>query len=94
VKYKSTASEIIEQIAARGANAVYVLQERSYLLNGQMLLLEGTREQLIKQSYKNYSLLHHYLDYWCKENAVAVADSHSRGHNIEANNSSQHLTTP
>ena len=47
-KYRFTPREIVEQIKARNADAVYGFQVRNPLHNGHVLLLKDTREQLIK----------------------------------------------
>lgn len=71
-KYRYTPREIVEQIAARGADAVYGFQVRNPLHNGHVLLLKDTREQLIKQGYKNPILLLHPLGGWCKDDDVPL----------------------
>ena len=71
-KYRFTPREIVEQIAARGADAVYGFQVRNPLHNGHVLLLKDTREQLIKQGYKNPILLLHPLGGWCKDDDVPL----------------------
>ena len=71
-KYRFTPSEIAEQIEARGADAVYAFQVRNPLHNGHVLLLKDTREQLLKQGYKNPILLLHPLGGWCKDDDVPL----------------------
>ena len=71
-KYRYTPKEISEQIKARGADAVYAFQVRNPLHNGHVLLLKDTREQLIKQGYKNPILLLHPLGGWCKDDDVPL----------------------
>jgi 3'-phosphoadenosine 5'-phosphosulfate synthase len=71
-KYRYTPSEIADQIKARGADAVYAFQVRNPLHNGHVLLLKDTREQLLKQGYKNPILLLHPLGGWCKDDDVPL----------------------
>lgn len=71
-KYRYTPSEINDLIKARGADAVYAFQVRNPLHNGHVLLLKDTREQLIKQGYKNPILLLHPLGGWCKDDDVPL----------------------
>ena len=72
-KYRYTPAEIAGQIEARGADAVYAFQVRNPLHNGHVLLLKDTREQLIKQGFKNPILLLHPLGGWCKDDDVPLA---------------------
>jgi 3'-phosphoadenosine 5'-phosphosulfate synthase len=71
-KYRYTPAEINDLIKARGADAVYAFQVRNPLHNGHVLLLKDTREQLIKQGYKNPILLLHPLGGWCKDDDVPL----------------------
>jgi len=71
-KYRFTPREISEQIKERGADAVYAFQVRNPLHNGHVLLLKDTREQLMKQGYKNPILLLHPLGGWCKDDDVPL----------------------
>ncbi len=71
-KYRYTPAEIAAQIEARGADAVYAFQVRNPLHNGHVLLLKDTREQLLKQGYKNPILLLHPLGGWCKDDDVPL----------------------
>lgn len=71
-QFRFTPSEINDQIKARGADAVYAFQVRNPLHNGHVLLLKDTREQLMKQGYKNPILLLHPLGGWCKDDDVPL----------------------
>jgi 3'-phosphoadenosine 5'-phosphosulfate synthase len=71
-KYRYTPREITEMIKERNADAVYGFQVRNPLHNGHVLLLKDTREQLIKQGYKNPILLLHPLGGWCKDDDVPL----------------------
>lgn len=71
-KYRLTPQEIIEEIKKKNADAVYGFQVRNPLHNGHVLLLKDTREQLIKQGYKNPILLLHPLGGWCKDDDVPL----------------------
>lgn len=71
-KYRYTPSEIAAQIKERNADAVYAFQVRNPLHNGHVLLLKDTREQLLKQGYKNPILLLHPLGGWCKDDDVPL----------------------
>jgi len=51
---------------------VYAFQVRNPLHNGHVLLLKDTREQLLKQGYKNPILLLHPLGGWCKDDDVPL----------------------
>lgn len=73
-KYRRTPLEIEAEIAARGADAVYAFQVRNPLHNGHVLLLKDTREQLLKQGFKNPILLLHPLGGWCKDDDVPLKD--------------------
>jgi 3'-phosphoadenosine 5'-phosphosulfate synthase len=69
-QFRLTPSEISHKIAERGADAVYAFQVRNPLHNGHVLLLKDTREQLLKQGFKNPILLLHPLGGWCKDDDV------------------------
>lgn len=69
-QFRLTPSEISAKIAERGADAVYAFQVRNPLHNGHVLLLKDTREQLLKQGFKNPILLLHPLGGWCKDDDV------------------------
>lgn len=69
-QFRLTPAEISAKIAERGADAVYAFQVRNPLHNGHVLLLKDTREQLIKQGFKNPILLLHPLGGWCKDDDV------------------------
>jgi 3'-phosphoadenosine 5'-phosphosulfate synthase len=73
-KYRYTPQEISDLIKAKNADAVYAFQVRNPLHNGHCLLLNDTRQQLIKQGYKNPILLLHPLGGWCKDDDVPLAD--------------------
>jgi len=66
--------EISKMIKAKNADAVYAFQVRNPLHNGHVLLLKDTREQLLKQGFKNPILLLHPLGGWCKDDDVPLAD--------------------
>lgn len=69
-----TPKEIQSAIQAKGADAVYAFQVRNPLHNGHVLLLKDTREQLLKQGYKNPVLLLHPLGGWCKDDDVPLKE--------------------
>lgn len=69
-QFRLTPAEISAKISERGADAVYAFQVRNPLHNGHVLLLKDTREQLLKQGYKNPILLLHPLGGWCKDDDV------------------------
>jgi 3'-phosphoadenosine 5'-phosphosulfate synthase len=73
-KYRYTPKEISSLIKAKNADAVYAFQVRNPLHNGHCLLLNDTRQQLIKQGFKNPILLLHPLGGWCKDDDVPLAD--------------------
>lgn len=73
-KYRLTPREISELIKVKGADAVYAFQVRNPLHNGHVLLLKDTREQLLKQGFKNPILLLHPLGGWCKDDDVPLVD--------------------
>lgn len=70
--YRLTPREIHEEMEKRNADAVYGFQVRNPLHNGHVLLLNDTREQLIKVGYKNPILLLHPLGGWQKEDDVPL----------------------
>jgi 3'-phosphoadenosine 5'-phosphosulfate synthase len=71
-QYRLTPREITEEIKKKNADAVYGFQVRNPLHNGHVLLLKDTREQLMKQGYKNPILLLHPLGGWCKDDDVPL----------------------
>lgn len=71
-KYRMTPKQIGAAIAEKNADAVYAFQVRNPLHNGHVLLLKDTREQLLKQGYKNPILLLHPLGGWCKDDDVPL----------------------
>ena len=71
-KYRLFPNEIQAIAKERGADAVYAFQVRNPLHNGHCLLLKDTREQLIKQGYKNPLLLLHPLGGWMKDDDVPL----------------------
>jgi len=71
-KYRLTPQQISDAIKAKNADAVYAFQVRNPLHNGHVLLLKDTREQLLKQGYKNPILLLHPLGGWCKDDDVPL----------------------
>ena len=72
--YRMTPSEVKAKIVEKNADVVYAFQVRNPLHNGHVLLLKDTREQLIKQGYKNPILLLHPLGGWCKDDDVPLTD--------------------
>jgi len=73
-KYRMTPAEINAVIKERNADAVYAFQVRNPLHNGHCLLLNDTREQLLKLGYKNPILLLHPLGGWCKDDDVPLLE--------------------
>jgi len=71
-KYRLLPAEIKKIAEERGADAVYAFQVRNPLHNGHCLLLKDTREQLIKQGFKNPLLLLHPLGGWMKDDDVPL----------------------
>jgi len=71
-QYRLTPQQIYDIAEERGADAVYAFQVRNPLHNGHCLLLKDTREQLIKQGYKNPILLLHPLGGWMKDDDVPL----------------------
>lgn len=69
-QWRLTPEQIQEQVKAKNADAVYAFQVRNPLHNGHVLLLKDTREQLIKQGFKNPILLLHPLGGWVKDDDV------------------------
>merc|ERR1712166_397177 len=70
--YRLTPAEISKRAKDMNADAVFAFQVRNPLHNGHCLLLKDTREQLIKQGYKNPVLLLHPLGGWCKDDDVPL----------------------
>jgi len=73
-QYRLTPTEIKAAIVAKDADVVYAFQVRNPLHNGHVLLLKDTREQLIKQGYRNPILLLHPLGGWCKDDDVPLTE--------------------
>ena len=73
-QYRMPPKQIQAAIAEKNADAVYAFQVRNPLHNGHVLLLKDTREQLIKQGYRNPILLLHPLGGWCKDDDVPLTD--------------------
>jgi len=73
-KYRKSPAEINTLIQEKNADAVYAFQVRNPLHNGHVLLLNDTREQLLKLGYKNPILLLHPLGGWCKDDDVPLLD--------------------
>ena len=71
-QYRLTPKEVNEKIKAKNADAVYAFQLRNPLHNGHILLLNDTREQLLKQGFKNPILLLHPLGGWVKDDDVPL----------------------
>lgn len=71
-QYRLLPAEIKKIADERGADAVYAFQVRNPLHNGHCLLLKDTREQLIKQGFKNPILLLHPLGGWQKDDDVPL----------------------
>ena len=78
-QYRLTPAEIAAEIKKKNADACYGFQVRNPLHNGHVLLLKDTREQLMKQGYKNPILLLHPLGGWCKDDDVPL-DTRMRQH--------------
>jgi 3'-phosphoadenosine 5'-phosphosulfate synthase len=73
-QYRLTPAEIKAKIVEKDADVVYAFQVRNPLHNGHVLLLKDTREQLIRQGYRNPILLLHPLGGWCKDDDVPLND--------------------
>lgn len=71
-KYRLTPREINNLIKEKNADAVYAFQLRNPLHNGHVLLLNDTRQQLLKLGYKNPILLLHPLGGWVKDDDVPL----------------------
>lgn len=71
-RYRLTPKEVHDLIKAKNADAVYAFQLRNPLHNGHVLLLNDTREQLLKLGYKNPILLLHPLGGWVKDDDVPL----------------------
>ena len=70
--YRMTPEQVNKIIEERNADAVYAFQVRNPLHNGHVLMLTDTREQLLKQGYKNPVLLLHPLGGWCKDDDIPL----------------------
>ena len=73
-QYRLTPTQIQAAIQEKNADVVYAFQVRNPLHNGHVLLLKDTREQLIKQGYRNPILLLHPLGGWCKDDDVPLTE--------------------
>lgn len=70
--YRLSPSEISALMKERNADAVYAFQLRNPAHNGHVLLLNDTRETLLKLGYKNPVLLFHPLGGWVKDDDVPL----------------------
>jgi 3'-phosphoadenosine 5'-phosphosulfate synthase len=66
-QYRLTPVEVNNLMKEKNADVVYAFQVRNPLHNGHVLLLNDTREQLLKKGHKNPILLLHPLGGWTKE---------------------------
>lgn len=78
-QYRITPAQVYAEVQKRNADAVYAFQLRNPLHNGHVLLLKDTRQQLLKQGYKNPILLLHPLGGWVKDDDVPL-DTRMRQH--------------
>lgn len=71
-EYRLTPRELQAEFARRNADAVYAFQLRNPVHNGHALLMQDTRERLVKEGYRNPVLLLHPLGGWTKEDDVPL----------------------
>lgn len=72
-EYRKTPSELHEEFKQRGSEAVFAFQLRNPVHNGHALLMQDTREMLLKRGYKKPLLLLHPLGGWTKEDDVPLS---------------------
>lgn len=71
-EYRLTPLEIQEKLKEMSSDAVFAFQLRNPIHNGHALLMQDTREQLLKRGYRNPVLLLHPLGGWIKEDDVPL----------------------
>lgn len=70
-EYRKTPLELRKIFTEAGCDAVFAFQLRNPIHNGHALLMQDTREQLLKR-YKNPMLLLHPLGGWTKDDDVPL----------------------
>lgn len=71
-EYRKSPAVLRAEFERRGADAVFAFQLRNPVHNGHALLMTTTRENLIKEGYKNPVLLLHPLGGWTKADDVPL----------------------
>ena len=71
-EYRKTPAELRKFFADAECDAVFAFQLRNPIHNGHALLMQNTRDQLLKK-YRNPMLLLHPLGGWTKEDDVPLA---------------------
>lgn len=71
-EFRKTPTELQEEFRRRGSEAVFAFQLRNPIHNGHALLMQDTREMLLKRGYKKPLLLLHPLGGWTKEDDVPL----------------------
>merc|ERR1712126_271555 len=71
-KYRLTPTQLKQKARAMEADAVFAFQLRNPIHNGHALLMQDTRERLLKRGYRNPVLLLHPLGGWTKDDDVPL----------------------
>ncbi len=71
-KFRLSPRELVQEYEKRGVDAVYAFQLRNPVHNGHALLMNDTRDKLIKDGFKNPLLLLHPLGGWTKPGDVPL----------------------
>ncbi|KAL5506861.1 hypothetical protein EMCRGX_G008611 [Ephydatia muelleri] len=72
-EFRKTPAELQDEFRRRGSEAVFAFQLRNPIHNGHALLMQDTREKLVKRGYKEPLLLLHPLGGWTKDDDVPLS---------------------
>ncbi|KAK3739727.1 hypothetical protein QZH41_016174, partial [Actinostola sp. cb2023] len=72
-EYRRTPKDLRAELKRRNADAIYAFQLRNPIHNGHALLMQDTREKLLKRGFKNPVLLLHPLGGWTKDDDVPLS---------------------
>ena len=72
-EFRKTPAELQEEFRRRGSEAVFAFQLRNPIHNGHALLMQDTRDTLLKRGYKEPLLLLHPLGGWTKDDDVPLS---------------------
>ncbi|KAF2361385.1 Adenylyl-sulfate kinase [Trinorchestia longiramus] len=81
-QYRLTPVELRAKFRQMGADAVFAFQLRNPVHNGHALLMQNTRERLIKEGHKKPVLLLHPLGGWTKDDDVPLDTRMAQHHAV------------